>query len=100
MNKSLISSIAAATLVGSIGLVYAQSQGSDVYSSSSPSQTATQSMDETTTPSGPVANPNHYGASDTSTYSASTSLDTPSSSAQSSALDEEASTLEAQADRN
>lgn len=84
MNKSLISSIAAATLVGSIGLVYAQSQGTDTTSQpATPADTTTQSATSDSSTAAP------------STSSSSMDTSTPSSSA--SPTD---SSLAAQADRN
>lgn len=86
MNKSLISSIAAAALVGSIGLVYAQSQGSDTYSqpAATPTDQSTQAAttDSTTTPSS-----SSTMSPDTSTGSSSSTMSDDSS-------------LAAQADRN
>lgn len=79
-TKSLVSSIAAAALVGSIGLVYAQSQGSDTYS-----QPAATQADQST-----------QSATSSSTMPSSSSVD---SSTNSSAPADD-STLAAQADRN
>jgi hypothetical protein len=85
MNKSLISSIAAAALVGSIGLVYAQSQGTDTSTqpAATPADTTTQSA---TTDSS------------TATPSSSSSMDTSTPSSSASTTDD--SSLAAQADRN
>ncbi len=76
MNKSLISSVAAAALVGSIGLVYAQTQSTDTAAPQSTLSTPSATVDSTTP---------------------SSSSAMPSSSATSTTDD---STLAAQADRN
>jgi|OpeIllAssembly_1097287.scaffolds.fasta_scaffold03996_2 hypothetical protein len=84
MNKSLVSSIAAAALVGSIGFVYAQSQGTDTYT-----QPAATPSDQTT----------QAATTDGSTApSSSSSIDT-SPSTRSSTMNDD-SPLAAQADRN
>lgn len=83
MNKSLISTVAAAALVGSIGLVYAQTQGSDTYSQPAATQSdqSTQSATSGSTPS-------------------SSSTMSSSSSDTSGSMSSDDSTLAAQADRN
>lgn len=84
MNKSLVSSIAAAALVGSIGFVFAQSQGTDTYSQ--PAATpADQSTQAATTDNSNATN-------------ASTSPETTPSTRSTTMND--GSSLPAQADRN
>lgn len=71
MNKSLISGIAAATLVGSIGLVYAQTQTDP--QQQQPSATATENTAGTTTP---------YSSSDSSLNSSNSTYDSSMPAAQ------------------
>ena len=87
MTKTLISSIAAATLVGSIGLVYAQSQGTDTYSQPAQTQTETTTSSATSSATNMDSNASTTSGSYDSSNNAANSMD-------------ESSSLDAQADRN
>lgn len=90
MNKSLISSVAAAALVGSIGLVYAQTQSSDATATPSAGTSTQAATIDNTTPSSSSTMPS-------STIDNSTNNSTSNSTSNSTTDD---STLAAQADRN
>lgn len=84
MNKSLVSSIATAALVGSIGLVYAQSQGTGTYSqpAATPAGQSTQAA-----PTDSSTTPNSSSSPDMSPNTSSSTM-------------KDGSSLPAQADRN
>lgn len=110
MNKSLVSSIAAATLVGSIGLVFAQSQSTDATApaatvggtpATTTDTTANPGMSSTATTPGtasPTGSTQDSSPATATTPSTTTSVDNPSSTSSGTMRDD--MTLAARADRN